>query len=226
MEYVLLNEAVEGSNIYRFDGETTAEVTLPVPFFKPDVRSGRIVFTEPYFLYFERLNPTRIGLIDYSVPNAPVFETNFFFDMSFPLDLLVDSETLYLISNGNPPGLSTIDITDIEQMEVVDFLPTGTIWALTVGDGFLFGIGEEGVTIFDIRSSPVPTLVGSYQLFEGTIKDIAYADGVLYIARGDRPMPGGASSFRRSPGSLHSILTCCFGYFSAPNWAKFDVPYV
>jgi hypothetical protein len=91
-------------------------------------------------------------------------------------------------SNGNPPGLSTIDITDIERIKVIDFLPTGTIWALTVGDGFLFGLGEDGVTIFDIRSSPVPTLVGSYQLFERTGGDISYADGVLYFVRGDRPM--------------------------------------
>jgi hypothetical protein len=58
---------------------------------------------------------------------------------------------------------------------------------MTVGDGFLFGIsGLTDLTIYDLQSSSGPALVGRYDFNLGHIEDIAYYDGVLYLALGDR----------------------------------------
>jgi hypothetical protein len=112
-------------------------------------------------------------------------------------DLAVWEDNLYLASTGVSSGIWLFDISNRERPQLIqpqlmrpqfierplsDSLPT-----ITVGDGFLFGVsGLTELTIYDLQRPSGPALVGRYDLNLGHIEDMAYYNGVLYLALGDR----------------------------------------
>jgi hypothetical protein len=152
----------------------------------------------PYiYLVESTLEVAKLLVVDVSDPTNPALVWEMPLEFAYYHDLAVWEDNLYLASTGVSSGIWLFDISNRERPQLIhsqlmrpqfierplsDSLPT-----MTVGDGFLFGIsGLTDLTIYDLQSSSGPALVGRYDFNLGHIEDIAYYDGVLYLALGDR----------------------------------------
>jgi hypothetical protein len=106
-------------------------------------------------------------------------------------DLVVWQDSLFLVSTVGSGDLWRFDISDRERPLLAERYAIADMQAVTAGDGFLFGLNVAGqVVVIDLRPPTGPTLNGRYDMGLGLVEDVAYENGILYLALGEK---GGAA---------------------------------
>lgn len=182
--YIDLTKVEHGTNLYAFDLFNTTIQNPDSSVFLPRIDAWDMAGDYPYLYLSQFETFATLEIIDvsnFSDPNRVTFINT---EGKLSQDVIVWNDKLYY-SSVYDPGLNQFDISNKLTPRMVDFYPYDAFDALTIGDGLLFGlIPSSKIAIIDISSNSQPTLIGTYEFVQGRITDIAYADSVLYLARG------------------------------------------
>ncbi len=154
----------------------------------PDVEGRRIGSAFPYLYVLQTTmdNPVLI-VVDFSDLERPKVVDEIGLELAIYQDIAVDGENLYLASTTASGGVSRFDISDGGRPQFVEKLPFDLLATITVGDGYLFGLNVTNqVEVIELRPSGGGVLIGRYDIERWEVDDIAYEDGLLYLALGER----------------------------------------
>lgn len=176
-----------GSSLLAFLPNSEFDSSLESNVYFPDYQSWKMAADNQYLYMLIVREDSAITIVDIANSASPVIAGEIDLDLSFGRDLVVWDDDLYVFTSDEDRGLYHVDISDWNAPELIGFYPLDYYEEMTGGDGLLFGMNYQGqIQIIDLRPNSEPKFLGPYTFVRGVATDIAYEDGVLYLAMGNR----------------------------------------